>query len=44
MYCEICHKRLAENKDGNKRYCQGHSIFELTKPEDHEKIRRLQKK
>ena len=26
--CNICGKPCKENMDGNKRYCQGHSIFE----------------
>ena len=31
MKCTICKKSLKENTEGNKRYCQGHSIGELTK-------------
>lgn len=30
MKCQKCHKPIKENTDGNKRYCQGHSIFEET--------------
>jgi len=43
MYCEQCHKPIKENTEGNKRYCQGHSIFELTNEKDHDKIKKLQK-
>jgi len=25
--CEICKKRVKENTEGKKGYCQGHSIF-----------------
>ena len=28
MRCEICNKPIKENTDGNKRYCQGHGVFE----------------
>ena len=31
MKCEICNKPIKENTDGNKRYCQGHSFFEVEK-------------
>lgn len=36
MRCEICKKEIKENTDGNMRYCQGHSIFEVedTKEKD----------
>lgn len=29
MRCEICGKPIKENTEGNKRYCQGHSIWEV---------------
>ena len=28
MRCEQCNKLLKENTDGDKRYCQGHSLIE----------------
>ena len=31
MKCKQCGKLLKENTEGNKRYCQGHSIFEKAK-------------
>lgn len=44
MYCEECHKPIKENTEGNTRYCQGHSIFELVREENIEKVKELQKK
>lgn len=28
MKCPKCGKPIKENTEGDKRYCQGHSIFE----------------
>ena len=28
MKCSICNKSIKENTEGNKRYCQGHFIWE----------------
>ena len=27
--CDICNKPVKEDKEGNKRYCQGHSQAEV---------------
>ncbi len=29
MKCPICKKPLKEDTEGDEKYCQGHSIFEL---------------
>ena len=31
MKCRKCGKRIEENREGDLRYCQGHSIFERMK-------------
>ena len=36
MKCNICKKPCKENTEGNKRYCQGHSLFDID-----QKIKRL---
>lgn len=28
MRCNLCHKFLKENTDGNERYCQGHDLID----------------
>ncbi len=38
MKCEICGKPIKENTDGNKKYCQGHDLFEIMQVRNREKI------
>lgn len=42
MKCPICNKPLKENTEGNKRYCQGHSIFDKEKQDKKHNERRKQ--
>jgi len=32
MKCKLCGKPQKEDTDGDLRYCQGHSIFEVRNP------------
>ncbi len=40
MKCEICGKPIKENTDGDKKYCQGHDLFEIMQVRNREKIER----
>jgi hypothetical protein len=31
MKCKTCNKPIKENTDGDKRYCQGHDLWEASK-------------
>lgn len=42
MYCDQCRKRIKENTEGNSKYCQGHDIFDLVSPKNHEQVKKLQ--
>jgi hypothetical protein len=38
--CDICHKSIKENTEGDNHYCQGHDMFEVHA----NKIKKLAKK
>ena len=37
MRCPKCKKPIKENTEGNKKYCQGHNIFDVLKNKKKEK-------